>query len=182
MGNIERPKKGLSVSIFDEAKVENVLVKGAEAVDRTAISTPKMRHLLKTLIDSLFDKHILKETLSKWQKVKQQDAMSKALFQLLDHLYRKEKRIPNGYQYLLKELAKETPISQLLASYDKLDYQILKSFLKNETRISNSFGLMKKLKSAFPILIKIILVIMKEEGTAYLPDNATCIIQEMVNL
>ena len=123
------------------------------------------------------------ETLSKWQKVKQQDAMSKALFQLLDHLYRKEKRIPNGYQYLLKELAKETPISQLLASYDKLDYQILKSFLKNETRISNSFGLMKKLKSAFPILIKIILAIMNEEGIAYnLPDNVTYIFQEMVNL
>ena len=68
MGNIEKPKKGLSVSIFDEAKVENVLVKGAEAVDRTAISTPKMRQLLKILIDSLFDKHILKETLSQWQK------------------------------------------------------------------------------------------------------------------
>ena len=68
MGNIEKPKKGLSVIIFDEAKVENVLVKGAEAVDRTAISTPKMRQLLKILIDSLFDKHILKETLSQWQK------------------------------------------------------------------------------------------------------------------
>ena len=147
LGNIEMPKKGLSVSIFDEAKVENVLVKGAEAVDRTAISTPKMRQLLKTLIDSLFDKHILKETLSKWQKVKQQDA-----------------------------------ISQLLASYDKLDYQILKSFLKNETRISSSFGLMKKLKSAFPILIKIILAIMNEEGIAYnLPDNVTYIFQETVN-
>ena len=47
---------------------------------------------------------------------------------------------------------KETPISQLLASYDKLDYQILESFLKNETQISNSFGLMKKLNSAFPII------------------------------
>ena len=61
MGNIEKPKKGLSVSIFDEVKVENVLVKGAEAEDRTAISTPKMRQLLNTLIDSLFDKHILKK-------------------------------------------------------------------------------------------------------------------------
>ena len=60
--------------------------------------------------------------------------------------------ILNGYQYLLKELAKETPISQLLASYDKIDYQILESFLKNETQISNSFGLMKKLNSAFPII------------------------------
>ena len=102
-----------------------------------------MRQVLKNLIDSLFDKHILKETLSKWQKVKQQDAMSKALFQLMDHLYRKEKMIPNGYQYLLKELAKETPIGQLLVSYDKLNYQILESFLKNETQISNSI---KKLK------------------------------------
>ena len=93
LGNIEMPKKGLSLRIFDEAK-ENVLVKGAEAVDKTAISTPKMRQLLKTLINSLFDKHNLKETLSKWQ-----DAMSKALFQLMDHLYRKQKRIPHGYQF-----------------------------------------------------------------------------------
>ena len=100
----------------------------------------------------------------------------------MDHLYSKEEMIPNSYKYLLKELAKETPISQLLASYDKLDYQILESFLNNETKTSHSFGLMKKLKSAFPILIKIILAIMKGEGTVYLSDNATRITQEMMNL
>ena len=146
MGNIERPKKGLSVSIFDEAKVENVLVKGAEVVDRTHVSNPKIRKLLKTSIDSSFDKHVLKETLSKWQKVKYHDAMSKALFDLMDTLYSKREMIPNSYQYLIREMAKETPISQLLASYDKLDYQILESFLNNETKISHSFGLMKPVR------------------------------------
>jgi hypothetical protein len=35
----------------------------------------------------------------------------------------------NNSNYLKKELAKKTPISQLLASYDNLDYQSLESFL-----------------------------------------------------
>ena len=61
MRNIEKPNKGLSVSIFDETKVGNILVKGTEATDRTAISTRKMRQCL--ILDSLFHKHILKETL-----------------------------------------------------------------------------------------------------------------------
>ena len=65
--------------------------------------------------------------------------MSKALFDLMDTLYSKREMIPNSYQYLIREMAKETPISQLLASYDKLDYQILESFLNNETKISHSF-------------------------------------------
>ena len=67
----------------------------------------------------------------------------------MDHLYSKEEMIPNSYQYLLKELAKETPISQLLASYERLGCQILESFLNNETKISHSFGLMKKLHFLF---------------------------------
>jgi hypothetical protein len=41
---------------------------------------------------------------------------------------------------------------------------------------------MRKLKSAFPILLKIIQAIIKEGDVSYLPANATCIIQEMINL
>ena len=37
MGNIEKPRKGLSDDIFEENKVENIIVKGVEAADRTAI-------------------------------------------------------------------------------------------------------------------------------------------------
>ena len=43
MGNIEKPKKGLSTSVFEEEKVGNVLLRGAEATERIAIYHPKMR-------------------------------------------------------------------------------------------------------------------------------------------
>ena len=37
IGNIEKPKKGLSEEIFKEQKVKNKTVCGVEAADRTAI-------------------------------------------------------------------------------------------------------------------------------------------------
>ena len=37
MGNIEKPRKTLTDDIFEENKVENIIMKGVEAADRTAI-------------------------------------------------------------------------------------------------------------------------------------------------
>ena len=45
------------------------------------------------------------------------------------------------YWYLLEELSKETPISQLFSSYDQVDYNIFEAYLRNEVKIFSDFML-----------------------------------------
>ena len=47
-----------------------MIVKGVEAANRTAISNPKVRNILKNMVDINFENKVLKETILKMKRIK----------------------------------------------------------------------------------------------------------------
>ena len=69
----------------------------------------------------------------------------------------------DAYQLLTSELGKCTPVSIILPSHDKLDYKILAAFLEEKCNIFNEYDALEKVTNAFPIIIKIIKMILDYE-------------------
>ena len=77
---------------------------------------------------------------------------------------------PRQYWYLLEELRKETPISQLFSSYDLVDYNIFEAYLKDEVQLFKDFMLASRMKSGFPTIMKIMRTIIQEDQF-FLPEE-----------
>jgi hypothetical protein len=174
MGNIEKPKKGLSEEIFKEQKVENKTVCGEGAADRTAISNPKMRKILNDLIEVKFEWTAVKKAILKMKKIKKHNEISSKLINLLELSSKTSGEVPRQYWYLLEELSKETPISQLFSSYDLVDYNIFEAYFKD-------FMLASRMKSAFPTIMKIMRTIVQEDQF-FLPEEIKELLSATVNL
>ena len=74
------------------------------------------------------------------------------------------------YWYLLEELSKETPISQLFSSYDQVDCNIFEVYLRDEVQLFKDFMLASRIKSAFPTIMKIMRTIVQEDQL-FLPEE-----------
>ena len=57
----------------------------------------------------------------------------------------------------------------MLPSHDTLDYKILSSFLEGKCDILRDFEGSEKLTNAFPIITKMIKMMLKHEITSFLP-------------
>ena len=103
---------------------------------------------------------------------------------LIENLLRRLKDVPNplsaGYQLLLEELWKCTPISQLLPSNSKEQLKQLETYLTGDSTCFESFQSSKTMTEAFPFPVRILQLIQKEENG--IPDDVQGIFQAMIIL
>ena len=182
MGTIENDMKGYTKEeVFKEEIDDSHVVTGIDARERTFVNEIKQRTILQCLIKSSMKSKDIKSSLAKLKKVKVSPNIS-LVFNLLEYLEQHDNGIPEGYQLLLSELGKCTPISVLLPSHDTLDYKILSVFLEGKCNIFSDFEAAEKLTNAFPIITKIMKLILKHEKTTFLPLAVVDIITAAVDL
>ena len=163
MGTIENDIKGYTgKDIFDEEIDSKYLVKGIDAKQRTFLNQIKHRKLLQDLSKTQMKASDIKDTISKINKTKKSPNLDLVL-NLLQMLDERKKGVPFAYQLLTSELGKCTPVSIILPSHDKLDYKILAAFLEEKCNIFNEYDALEKVTNAFPIIIKIIKMILDYE-------------------
>ena len=69
-------------------------MKGVEAANRTAISNPKVRKVLKNMVDFKFENKVLKETILKMKIIKNHDNIAGKLLHLLADLLKTNVAVP----------------------------------------------------------------------------------------
>ena len=181
MGTIQNTIKGfVSEDIFKEEKVENIVIKGIEAKERTFINQNKQRTILSKLSSSNMSSTDIREAI---KLIEKQKTKSKNIIMIRNLLKRlQQSNIPDGYKLLIKELGKCSPIAILLPSHDSLDYKILSAFLESKHNIFKSFEVTKKVTNAFPLVVKMIQQILNHEKSEFLPADVSEISNLIMNL
>ena len=181
MGTIQNTIKGfVGREIFEEEKVNDPIVKGINASERTFLAKKSERDSVKRLSDEQMSKTRLVSEISKIKKQRQKSKNFILVQKLMERL--QYANFCDGYRLFLSELGKCSPIAILLPSYDSVDYRILEAFLSKEYNIFEDFDTMNKITNAFPVIVKVIRKILESENTEFLPNDVSEIIFSLIEL
>ena len=184
MGTTAALKELEAKELFMEETVKGPKVKGIEAKERTFLAFQSERLLIESLSKSLDGVDDMKKLGAALKRISKLKKKSENL-QLIENLLRRLKDVPNplsaGYQLLLEELWKCTPISQLLPSTNKEQLKQLETYLTGDSPACfESFESSKTMTEAFPFPVRILQLIQKEENG--IPDDVQGIFQAMIIL
>ena len=182
MGCIQNAAKGfVDQDNFEEEKVDDIVIAGVEAKDRTFVNLKSQRDILKNLHKS-FSKSTLKAAIKKFSKTKTDDC-SQTVLDLLIYM-EKFHLVPEGYQILVKELSLETPVSALLTAYssNRKLYQNFLNYLESKRDIFSNLKNVEQFQNNFPIILEIQRKITKETSSIFLPPAVSDIFLKMIEL
>ena len=183
MGTTAALKELEAKELFTEDRVKGPKVKGIEAKERTFLAFQSERLMIESLSKSLVGVDDMKKLGAAWKRISNLKKKSENM-RLIENLLRRLKDVPNplsaGYQLLLEELWKCTPISQLLPSNSKEQLKQLETYLTGDSTCFESFQSSKTMTEAFPFPVRILQLIQKEENG--IPDDVQGIFQAMINL
>ena len=182
MGTIENDIKGYTEKdIFEEEKDDSLTVKGIEAKERTYLDKIKHRKIVQVLSKSSMKHSDVQEAILKLKSCRKSRNLE-LVINLLVMLADQYQGIPESYKLLVAELGKCTPISVLLPSHDQLDYKILQTFLDEQHNIFSEYDVTEKVTNAFPLIIRIIKMILIHEKLTFLPVQVAEILHAFIAL
>ena len=120
-------KADIREDFFQEEVVEEIVVKGIEAKDRTFFNTRQVRNIISTLLSKAEEPTALATCVKSLTSL-DLDSNSRSVLALLNGLWSRNKTVPAGYLHLLHELHLETPISALMTPYSS-NRQIYEKFM-----------------------------------------------------
>ena len=185
MGTTAALKELETNEIFCEDKIEGPCgpVKGIYARERTFLALKVERLLIRTLVDTLdgeADAKKLGLACKRISAMKTKSHNLELVGQLLSRLKKVNVALSPGYKLLLDELWRCTPIAQLFPSNNKKNLRTFEAYLTKDNHCFDSFEGAKSLTESFPLPVRMIQQIHKEEGCV--PSDVGMIFQEMINL
>ena len=185
MGTTAALKELETNEIFCEDKIEGPCgpVKGIYARERTFLALKAERLLIRTLVDTLdgeADAKKLGLACKRISAMKTKSHNLELVGQLLSRLKKVNVALSPGYKLLLDELWRCTPIAQLFPSNNKKNLRTFEAYLTKDNHCFDSFEGAKSLTESFPLPVRMIQQIHKEEGCV--PSDVGMIFQEMINL
>ena len=179
-------KKSSIEDVYFTEDVENILVKGIEAKDRTYINSHKIRTIIGNLLTNVDSPSALDDTVGALNKM-ELDSHARSVLEMLNRLSSQHKILPAGYILLLRELHLVTPISALLTPYSSNRdlYERLLSYLNNKTNIFSACNILEEFINNFPVVIECIKNILEVEHSKqkhFLPSDVSSIFKNMITL
>ena len=182
-------KADIREDFFQEEVVEEIVVKGIEAKDRTFFNTRQVRNIISTLLSKAEEPTALATCVKSLTSL-DLDSNSRSVLALLNGLWSRNKTVPAGYLHLLHELHLETPISALMTPYssNRQIYEKFRSYLNNKDDIFSSPISLELFMNSFPVLLvcmKQILVsenAKRVENIPFLPSDVSAVIKNMIKL
>ena len=182
-------KSKIEDDFFTEELVEDVIVKGIEAKDRTFLSKKKVRDVITTLISKSSDPNSLLKAVKSLGAM-DLDENARSVLDLLNRIAAEHKILPECYIPFLLELQLQTPISALLVPYssDRKTYEMFLEYLNNKTDILASPASIELFINKFPIIIECIKHILDKENSCktkiypFLPTDVSVILKNMIKL
>ena len=181
-------KAAIKDEYFEEEVVENVVVNGIEAKDRTFLNSQGIRNVIKNLLSKADHPTALCHAIETLGSMNL-DGNAKSVLELLKRLSFQTKILPKGYIYFIHELHLLTPISALLVPYssNRSLYKELMDYLNNKIDIFSSADILEKFINNFPVILDCIRNILETErrtnkNQSFLPPDVSAIIKNMIYL
>ena len=180
-------KAEIKEEYFKEELVENLVVKGIEAKERTYLNSRKVRLIISELLSKVTDNNSLSKAVDALGEV-DLDMNARSVLELLNRISSRHKLLPACYVPFLHELHLETPISALLTPYssNRSLYKEFMDYLNNKLNIFSSVDILEKFINNFPVILHCIKNIIETEGMKtdcrFLPPDVSTIIKNMIKL
>ena len=179
-------KSNINEDYFKEEVVENIVVKGVEAKDRTFINSQKVRSIIESLLFKPEDPAALGNTVDTLNKM-ELDLNARSVLEMLNRISAQYKHLPPGYTLFLHELQLVTPISALMLPYssNRALYEKLMNYLNNKMDIFSSAEILEEFIDNFPIITECIKNILEADNSQlnhFLPLDVSCILKNMIKL
>ena len=182
-------KADIKEDYFKEEIVENLIVRGIEAKDRTFLNSRKFRSIIKNLLSNADDANAVVVAAKALSSI-ELDINARSVLELLNRISSENKSLPHGYIPLLHELQLETPISALMIPYssDRQTYETLMAYLNNKFDIFSTPTLLENFINKFPVIIDCMKKILETENSKrmennpFLPADVSSIFKNMIKL
>ena len=172
-----------SMELFTEEKVDCPSVRGITAKERTFLAVKSERVMIEKLVASLDggdDRKKISLTCRRISNMKTKSHNLELVGNLLNRLKGEQGTLSSGYQLLLDEIWRCTPISQLLASNNKQHLKTFESYIQGENDCFATLEGSKSLTEAFPFPVKILRMIQRDESRV--PADVLEIFQALIDL
>ena len=183
---INDKKSSIEDHYFTE-EVDQTVVKGIEAKDRTFLNAQRVRTIIGDLLTKVDDpSSALGNTVLTLNKM-DLDLNARSVLELLNRLSSEKELLPAGYILLLHELHLITPISALLTPYSSNRglYERLLNYLNNKINIFSSCEILEDFINNFPVVMECIKDILEAENSKekfFLPSDVSSILKNMIKL
>ena len=180
-------KAEIKEEYFKEELVENLVVKGIEAKERTYLNSRKVRIIIAELLSKVNENTALGQTVDALGEM-DLDSNARSVLELLNRISSKHKLLPACYVPFLRELHLETPISALVTAYssNRSLYKEFMDYLNNKLNIFSSVDILERFINNFPVILNCIKNILETEGMKtdcrFLPPDVSTIIKNMIKL
>ena len=182
-------KSEVKENYFTEELVEDSVVGGIEAKDRTFLNTRKVRNIVSDLLSSSTDMTALGKAIKNLSAT-DLDENARSVLDLLNRINSEHKFVPQCYIPFLHELQLETPISALMVPYssDRETYEKFMDYLNNKTDIFSSPDSIEIFINKFPIIVECFKFILDQENSPkiasypFLPSDVSVIVKNMIKL